>query len=123
MGTDTVVRPEPHVSPRPRKLRRCTCPRWIGTETVYKPAGVPLKDLEVTDLFLDELEAVRLCDGLGLTQTEAGTRMGVSRGTVQRLVTSGRRKLALTLIEGGALALHRHPEASAPSQATRTFPP
>lgn len=42
---------------------------------------------------VDEFEAMRLCDVEGLTQEEAGERMGVSRGTVQRLVQQGRRRL------------------------------
>ncbi len=53
----------------------------------------------------DELEAMRLCDLVGLTQEEAGMQMGISRGTVQRLVTSARLKVAKALIEGYAIAL------------------
>ncbi len=51
----------------------------------------------------DELEALRLCDLMGLTQEEAGQRMGVSRGTVQRIVTAARAKVARALVEGCAL--------------------
>jgi len=53
----------------------------------------------------DEMEAVLLCDMEGLTQEEAGKRMGVSRGTVQRLVTSGRLKVALAVAGGKALII------------------
>lgn len=51
----------------------------------------------------DELEALRLCDMAGLFQEEAGIRMGVSRGTVQRLLASARQKVARALVEGAAL--------------------
>jgi len=53
----------------------------------------------------DELEALLLCDKESLTQEEAGRRMGVSRGTVQRLVTSGRLKAATALAGGKALII------------------
>jgi transcriptional regulator with XRE-family HTH domain len=51
----------------------------------------------------------------GLTQEEAGQRMGVSRGTVQRLVTGGRFRVATALSGGKALVIEpsgrqRHPE-------------
>jgi predicted DNA-binding protein (UPF0251 family) len=64
-----------------------------------------MKDLARIELHQDELEALRLCDKEGLTQAEAGTRMAVSRGTVQRLVTSGRHKLATALVECRALLI------------------
>ena len=56
-------------------------------------------------LFRDELEALRLCDMEGLFQEQAGERMGVSRGTVQRLLASARQKTAAALVTGAALVL------------------
>jgi predicted DNA-binding protein (UPF0251 family) len=64
-----------------------------------------MTDLSQEYLPADELEALRLCDGLGLTQEDAGEKMGVSRGTVQRLVSSGRQKLITAIITGRALVL------------------
>lgn len=95
------------MSPRPRKHRRCSCPFRGDADLVFKPAGTPLKDLERVPLGRDELEALLLCDRDGLTQAEAGERMGVSRGTVQRLVSGARRKVAGALAGGKAL-LVRH---------------
>ena len=92
------------MSPRPKKPRHCDCPHR-PTGLVMKPAGVPTRDLGKTVLEIDELEALRLCDGEGLSQAEAGARMGVSRGTVQRLVTSGRRKLVEAIVECNALVI------------------
>jgi len=46
------------------------------------------------------LEALRLVDLEGLSQEEAGDRMGVSRGTVWRLLQEARRKIAQALTEG-----------------------
>ena len=65
--------------------------------------------LPVIQLNLDELEALRLCDLLGLDQESAGERMGVSRGTVQRLLSSARAKVADALVNGKAVVIVRTP--------------
>jgi len=91
--------------PRPRKPRICLCPHRAGYSSVFKPAGIPLKEMEVIQLAHDELEALHLCDGEGKTQEEAGVCMGVSRGTVQRLLTSARCKVARALVGQKALAI------------------
>jgi len=52
-----------------------------------------------------ELEALRLVDLEGLSQDEAGTRMGVSRGTVWRLLQSARKKVIQSLTEGRPLLI------------------
>ena len=90
---------------RPRKPRTCACPHRAGYSAVFKPAGTPLKDLDVIQLAQDELETLHLCDGEGMTQEEAGGCMGVSRGTVQRLLATARRKVAQALVEQKALAI------------------
>lgn len=64
-----------------------------------------MSELGVVRLELDELEAMRLCDLEGHDQESAGTRMGVSRGTVQRLVTTGRSKVIQALVESAALVI------------------
>ena len=92
------------MSPRPKKPRHCDCPhRSAGM--IMKPAGIPTKDLDKITMEIDELEALRLCDGCGLSQAEAGKRMGISRGTVQRLVASGRKKMIRAIIESQALVI------------------
>ena len=67
-----------------------------------------MSQLQTLELEADELEALSLCDREGLTQAEAGEQMGVSRGTVQRLVTSGRKKMVEALVAGYALILKPH---------------
>lgn len=47
-----------------------------------------------------ELEVMRLVDLEGLSQEEAGAKMGVSRGTIWRLLQEARRKTAAALSEG-----------------------
>jgi predicted DNA-binding protein (UPF0251 family) len=53
----------------------------------------------------EELEALRLVDLEGLSQEEAGTRMGISRGTVWRFLKRAREKVTLALTEGRALRI------------------
>ncbi len=88
------------MSPRPKKERRCEG-NFAGM--AFKPTGTPLHELRQIELHLDELEVIRLCDREGLTQEEAGVRMGVSRGTIQRIVTVARKKISAALVEGAAL--------------------
>lgn len=75
--------------------------RWVGTApevTAFKPCGVPSGRLEVVELQIDELEAVRLADLEGLYQDAAAERMGVSRPTFGRLIASARHKIATALL-------------------------
>lgn len=92
--------------PRPCKHRHC---RTFAGDRVFKPRSVPMHALATIRLELAELEAMRLCDVEGLTQEDAGTRMRISRGTVQRLVSSGRTKVVRALIETAALVIESAP--------------
>lgn len=92
------------MSPRPKKPRTC-CPHRNPGSLIFKPAGRPMKDLRQVTLELDELEALRLCDSEGLSQLDAGLRMDISRGTVQRLVNSGRKKIIEALLAGQLLLI------------------
>ena len=86
--------------PRPKS------PRWIRgapQRTWFKPAGVPMRELEEVTLSLDEIEAVRLTDLEGLYQEEAARQMGVSRQTLGRISASAHRKIAEALVEGKAI--------------------
>ena len=87
---------------RMKKVRFC---RRAPGFRLYKPTGVPLRDLPVVELLLDELEAMRLADLEGLDQREAADQMGISRGTLQRLLWAGRRKVVDALVHGKALAV------------------
>lgn len=93
------------MSPRKKKHRNCVCPLREKLGHVFKPAGIPLKELEVVILDHDELEALYLCDGQDLNQEQAGEQMGVSRGTVQRLLSQGRKKVIDALVGEKALAV------------------
>lgn len=88
--------------PRCKKPRNCKC-RFRGK--AFKPAGIPMSGIERVPISRDELEALKLCDLDGLTQEEAGARMGVSRGTVQRILAAARKKVATALTRCRALVI------------------
>ncbi len=92
--------------PRHPKHRCC---RSDASGLYYKPRGIPMSNMEMELLQLDEFEAMRLCDLDGLEQAEAGDKMGVSRGTIQRLLESGRKKLLRALVERKALQIGELP--------------
>ncbi|MCZ7557265.1 MAG: DUF134 domain-containing protein [Bacteroidia bacterium] len=87
---------------------RPTC-RRIVSETpehrYFKPAGIPMHLLREITLSVDEFEALRLADILGLYQDEAARSMGVSRATFGRIVETARRKTAEALLHGQALRI------------------
>jgi len=65
-----------------------------------------MDSLTVVELGLDAFEALRLCDLEGRDQAAAGEAMGVSRGTVQRLLKHGRKTVIGALLSGQALLIH-----------------
>lgn len=99
-------------------MSRPCCRRRIAAEprqTVFQPAGIPLTGLSEVILTLDEFEAVRLVDLLGLYQEAAAARMNVSRPTAGRVLERARRKIADALVHGRILrieggAVERFPE-------------
>lgn len=94
---------------RPKKKRLCEG-RLCGR--AFKPARIPMTKLRKIDLLRDELETLKLCDMEGLTQEQAGQKMGISRGTVQRILTRARQKVTEALVTGAALVFQEDsPEA------------
>lgn len=76
---------------------------------MFKPAGVPLRELEEIAMTLDEFEALRLADLDGLHQEPAARQMNVSRPTFSRVLDAARRKLADALVHGKALRIEGGP--------------
>jgi predicted DNA-binding protein (UPF0251 family) len=60
-------------------------------------------DLEDVRLTVDEREAIRLADLLGMSHEDAGRQMGVSRATFGRIIQRARRTVADALINGKAI--------------------
>ncbi|PIR02607.1 hypothetical protein CO116_00855 [Candidatus Falkowbacteria bacterium CG_4_9_14_3_um_filter_38_19] len=89
---------------RPLKPRRVL----FDPDVVYfKPRAVPLSILEEVELGVDELEAIRLCDYKNLEQTEAAKKMKISQSTLQRILTSARKKVAEALVNGKAIKIRK----------------
>jgi predicted DNA-binding protein (UPF0251 family) len=87
---------------RQKKPRYC---REFAGFNLFKPSGIPLSQLEIVEIALDELEAMQLCDFESRDQEEAAKEMGISRGTLQRLLYSGRKKLIDALMHGKAVTV------------------
>lgn len=87
---------------RPLKCRLISCNPASG---YFKPAGIPLRDLEEVILKMDEIEAMRLTDLEGLYQQEAAERMGISRQTIGNILNSAHAKVADALLNGKALRI------------------
>lgn len=85
--------------PRPEK-KRYVCP--LNGERRFSTEG----DAPALDIRADELEALRLCDLEELSQQEAASSMGVSRGTLQRLLYSAHRQVAFALVCGHPIRLN-----------------
>ena len=73
--------------------------------SVFKPAGIPAKDLEEILITVDEFEAIRLADFEGLSQRNASSIMHVSQPTFNRALSSARVKIAKALVEGHVLRI------------------
>lgn len=89
--------------PRCKKNRCC---RFLDSEKIFKPRAIPITESGLIELFIDEFEAVRLCDHDKLSQIEASVKMEISRGTVQRLLESGRYKIIDALLNNKALKIN-----------------
>jgi predicted DNA-binding protein (UPF0251 family) len=105
---------------RHRRGRRGRFPKPI-TLGVIPPANSltpnPAGNLEPVMIDVAELEASRLVDLERLSQEEAGQKMGISRGTVCRLVQSARKKTAIALTQGRPIQITSY------SPDTNTVPP
>jgi uncharacterized protein len=77
----------------------------VPSITLFKPAGVPARELEQLQLGVDELEAIRLVDLEGLSHGQAAEVMGVSRQTVGRVLERGRARVAEALVGGKAILI------------------
>ncbi|UCC27680.1 MAG: DUF134 domain-containing protein [Candidatus Bathyarchaeota archaeon] len=105
---------------RRRRGHRGRFPKPISIEKVPaagKFTPTPQGNPEPIDIEPAELEALRLVDLEGLSQEEAGKRMGVSRGTVWRLTQSARKKTAQALTEGRPIRIA--PQGSEPDRSSR----
>jgi predicted DNA-binding protein (UPF0251 family) len=96
---------------RRRRRRRGRRGRFPKPVTIPNPPKVeklvpePITNASSILIELAEVEALRLVDLEDLSQEEAGREMGVSRGTIWRLLQSARRKVVQALTEGRPLSI------------------
>lgn len=82
----------------------------------FSPRGRPGRPDEI-ELKLEEFEAIKLIDYIGLSQKKAANLMGISQQTFSRIVRRARKSLANGLImgkiikiQGGHYRISHHPE-------------
>jgi predicted DNA-binding protein (UPF0251 family) len=88
----------------PRPIR-CRPVSFFPQARYFKPAGIPIKELEEICLSVEDLEAIRLKGLEGLEQEQGAEKMKVSRPTFQRILTSARQKAADALFNGKAVRI------------------
>ncbi len=89
--------------PRPPKKRTVDT---LPDRRFFKPAGVPLSDLDTVKLKVEELEALRLKHCENLDQKDGAERMEISRATFQRVLKSACTKVSEALVDGKAIDIH-----------------
>jgi hypothetical protein len=93
---------------RRRRGRRGRPPKPVNlgvVPTINRFTPTPQRNPKPIYIDPAELEALRLVDLEGLSQEEAGEKMGVSRGTIWRLLQSARKKTTQALIDGRPLLI------------------
>ncbi len=71
----------------------------------FKPIGIPRNKLKSITLTVDEYEAMRLADYLGLEHLEASEKMAISRPTFTRVIEKARHKIARAIVDGMELVV------------------
>jgi len=78
---------------------------FLPQVTYFKPAGVPLANIQEVHLSIEEAEAIRLKDIEGLEQDACAQKMNVSRSTFARTLLLARQKMADALLNGKAIRI------------------
>lgn len=89
---------------------RQRCRRKVSfdfNEIYFKPRGIPLSELKVTNISEEELETLRLRYIEKINQKEASEQMGISQSQYQRDLSLVLEKLSEALIEGYAISVNK----------------
>ncbi len=84
---------------RPRKCRRVA---FIPDNSCFRPQVDSIEEVVLT---VEEVEALRLTDYLEMEQDKAAENMNVSRGTLQRIINSARKKTSDALVHGKTIRI------------------
>jgi len=89
---------------RPRLCRNI---KFDPRVNYFKPQGIPVRCLDVVELTLEEIEAIRLKNIENLEQIQAAAKMNTSQSTFQRILTSAYQKISDALIHGKAIKIEK----------------
>ncbi len=78
------------------------CPKYES----FKPEGCT-KHIGDIEIEREEAEALRLKNIVGMSQTEAAKKMGISQSTFQRILAEAYKKVSFGLIEGKIIKLKK----------------
>jgi predicted DNA-binding protein (UPF0251 family) len=89
--------------PRPKNNRIVHQPPFF---TEFRPFGRSDRSTEKIILNLDEFEAIRLADLIGMSHEKAAAEMEISRPTFSRLIEKSRKKMAEFIFYGKSLRIY-----------------
>jgi predicted DNA-binding protein (UPF0251 family)/predicted Fe-Mo cluster-binding NifX family protein len=87
---------------RPKKCRMVDA---VPGVRLFKPQGIPARQLEEVYLSFEGYEALRLADLEGLRQDDAAERMKISRQTFGRILAEARKAVTETIVKGLVLRI------------------
>ena len=73
----------------------------------FKPNGIPLHNLDIKEIAIEEIEAIRLSYIEGLNMIEWWEKMWVSSATFNRILNSGVKKIAESIIYSQAIKINK----------------
>jgi len=93
--------------PRPQ---HCLCKEIKFKPDVFyfKPQGVSMRNLDIVEISMEEIEAYRLRHIDKLEQAQGAGKMNTSTSTYQRILYSAYEKIADALINGKAIKIIKH---------------
>jgi predicted DNA-binding protein (UPF0251 family) len=87
---------------RPRKIRQlCLDPKV----TYFKPAWIPMSQLEDVELFYDEYEALKLVNLDSLNMQQWAKKLWISAPTFNRIINSAHKKISDAIINWKAIKI------------------
>lgn len=87
---------------RPRMRRRI---KFCHKINYFKPQGIPIQNLKIIELSIEELEALRLKNIECLDQIECAKKMNTSQSTFQRILNIAYKKISIALVEGKVIKI------------------
>lgn len=93
--------------PRPKL---CRYVEFNPNVTFFKPSGIPMLNLDIVELSLEEAESLRLKNVEKLDQVKCAKIMKTSQSTFQRILSNAYEKISDALINGKAIKINNTDE-------------